>query len=217
MLRGRNPANFLSDDCWMNSDFEIKLQRCCDIQNRRGHASLFARETSEDKQIVELATAREWAESAGAKYGIVVSGIVSNSNSNVAPDCFAQLNGGQIGIELTELVDPELLRCVAAERKSDRVFSAYHGIGFQQAQWDQTRFCHALNEILAKKDKKYEGQSFRADVLIVHTDEPWLSPHDVERWLAQNTFEHRPSLKTVYFLMTYVPGYSLHWPVFQVY
>ena len=60
------------------------LRRWMRIMNDRGHASMFARKTS-DKAIVERSTAEEWCKAVRGKYGLTVDGVESNPDQNGVP------------------------------------------------------------------------------------------------------------------------------------
>ena len=186
------------------------------IMNERGHAPMFARKTPEDLAIVERSTAREWCRAVHSKYGLNVDNVTSNPDPKGVPDCFANLNGQEISIELTELVDGPLLDQICDAQGRGQVISAHVGEAFLSSLWDEQRFNRALSDRFSAKSNKYLRNNEVVDALIIHTDEPWLSPQQVEEWIPHCELKPTNQIKSAYLLMTYAPGYSIDWPVFQI-
>ena len=182
----------------------------------RGHAGAFARKTDEDLAIVECQTANEWCKSVADKYGLMVDRVIRGPAFNLPPDCYAELDGRRISLELTEWVDGDFIRSNRDAESQALLPSAYHGDGFVRSQWNETRLRRELAKRLKSKDEKYQRGS-TIDVLIIYTGEPWLDPYKVERWLAGPFFEQCKSIRSAYLLMTYRPGYSDNWPVYRLY
>lgn len=189
------------------------LERRVGIMAQRGHAPMFARETVEDLANVERKTANEWAQAARDKYGIEVRAIRSNPIPNGVPDCFALQNGTTISLELTEVVDGALLNDI----KKGKFSSAFAGQGFERSQWSGSRLAAYLIAAIEKKHAKYERNGERVDVLILHSDEPWLDPYNVENWLRWRLPRPRARIGSAYFLLTYHPHFSPNWPVFRLF
>lgn len=199
-----------------DSDLYEGVERWAGIMNERGHASAFARLNTEDKQIVERSTAQDWCDAVRHNYGLVVEKVRSNPDPNGVPDCFADCNGETISLELTELVDAELLDEISKARKRGVVLTSYSGEGFQKAQWDESRFTQMLSRRLDAKKTNYERNNAIVDVLIIHTDEPWLSPAQVQEWLPRCELEPNQYVRSAYLLMTYCPGDPESCPVFRI-
>jgi hypothetical protein len=191
-----------------------ELRRWARLMNERRHATVFAQETIEDRMIVELSTLREFCTSVHTKYGLVLERIANGPAPNKSPDCYAELLGARISLELTELT--EILGQIREAEKHDISASAYHGEVFQKSQWSKDRLQNSLSGILDKKSDKYRN-TVDIDILIIHTDEPWLDPRCVEEWLSVSKFAAREAIRSAYLLMTPFPGYSNNWPVFRLY
>ena len=163
-----------------------------DLMNtRNGYSSWFAKGSAEDQTIVEISTTRDWAEAVLDKYGLQIQNIRSNPFRNGVPDCFASLNSDAIEIELTELVDEQLLTRIQSEEEADLRLSPFHGEGFDLAYWSKDRFLEELKKCIDKKELKYSARGIVVDFLIVHTDMNWLLPHEVELWLADHNCKQR--------------------------
>jgi len=203
----------------MDEDNDLEGAKAkADVMNERGgHASVFARKTPEDLQIVERAAACEFSESVQAKYGLQIDNIESNPEKNGVPDCFANHEGRRIGIELTELVDGSLLDDIRNTSIDEPAINAYSGEGFVRAQWDEARFSKDLSERICCKVRKYQKNGHAVDILIVHTAEPWLKPERVEKWVSLSNLKPTVQIRSAYLLMDYVPGYSENWPVFRIF
>ena len=182
------------------------LEYWADLQSNRRHAPAFARNNAQDKIVVERATVFESARSLGAVGGSQLDSIVAGPD-NAYPDFTARLDGKAIAIELTELLhSPGILRRAAKGR-----------LNFEGLQWTEGRFRERVSERINSKGDKLSKRGRSADVLILHTDEPWLSPQMIEHWLDREAFSRRDEIEEAYLLTTYVPGYAEHWPMFSLY
>lgn len=175
---------------------------------------MFAR-TNNDKALVETSTAREFAQSIAAECGIDLCDIQSNPAD--PPDCIGRIGDRCIEIELAELVNADVLSAVAQARKQNRRVTSHDEL-FLDAQWTPDLLKDRVDRLLDKKQAAYADLAGGpVDVLLIHTDEPWLSPNDVKSWLESLSFTPRPAFKSAFLLMTYHPGYSEHWPVFRLF
>ncbi len=182
------------------------LEYWADLRSNRRHASAFARNNAQDKLVVERATVFEWARSFGAAGGGQPDSIIAGPD-NKFPDFTAQLDGKTITIELTELLHfPEILKRAAKAR-----------LNFEDIQWTEAHFRERVNARLNAKCNMLSERGRSADILILHTDEPWLSPQMIEDWLSREAFCRRDEVDEAYLLTTYVPGYAEHWPIFRLY
>jgi hypothetical protein len=85
--------------------------------------------------------------------------------------------------------------------------SAFQGEGFFASQWDDARFARHLVDCIRKKEVKYTRNRNFFDVLIVRTDEPWLSPYHVEERLQKVGPLSAEGIRSAYLLMSGNPGY----------
>ncbi|EEW26845.1 hypothetical protein [Rhodobacter ferrooxidans] len=182
--------------------------------NSRGHAGVFAQQRGIlERRDLELSVALEWARSAAAVFGLDVTEIRSNPAD--PPDCVASVNGRQVGIELTELVDGELLAELKFRSEQDgRRITSHHSTVFMRAQWDEMRFRAYIDRLL---DKKAAKAKVPFDFLVVYSAETYLSCELVRQWMTNAPFAPRAGIGAAHFLMDYVPGVSEHWPVFRLY
>ncbi len=176
---------------------------------------MFGRRSQSDRVIVEVSTVEEWARAVASEFGTHVTGICICKDD--PPDCIATIDGRHISIELAELVDSN--RIIDSVKAVEAGYEPphYHGKSFEKAQWSKDRFFTELNSLIDKKDLKYQKNKFVFDVLLIHTDETWLSPVQAKSWLAEDKIETRISFKSAFLLMTNEPGYANHWPVFQLF
>ncbi len=189
-----------------------ELRRVIDMMNRRGHSHEFAVETALDRKAMERLTAVEWATSSRSKFGLSVTNIRSSDHD--PPDCIGLLAGNEISIELTELVNPKILRAIDAARKNGQRITASDEL-FDAAQWTPDLLQSGIQDRITDKDARYDGR-ICVDVLIIHTAETWLSPFDVEKWLPTFSFGVPHNIGSSFLLMRYHPGYSETWPVFSL-
>ena len=196
----------------MGKDENDGLKPWSVAMNKRG---IFGRRTQQDKPIVDASTATDWATAVKSVFGLRVTNI--NSCETDPPDCYANFEGRRISIELAELVDGNRLKESVAAIDAGKEPPHNQGQAFFDTQWSKDRFFKQLSALIDKKNTKYERDKLVFDVLIVHTDEPWLSARQVEYWLAETNIEPRGSFKNAYFLITYDPAYADHWPVFHLF
>lgn len=175
------------------------------LMTARGHAPAFARNSQHDKRIVERSTVREWIE-AVEKVELIRVRDLAEGPPNEFPDFRATVSGKDISIELTELLhSPSVLKSAAKG-----------GLTFEDVQWTEAHFRTRLQERVYSKIAQLSKNNRRCDFLILHTDEPWLLPNDVKRWLAEEPFAPPKEIGAAYLLMTYVPGWADHWPIFRL-
>jgi hypothetical protein len=154
---------------------------------------------------MERATVREWAKAVEAVEKCEVTEI-SPGPDNAFPDFTAKLGGNPISIELTELLhSPNVLR--GASRGQ---------IAFEKIQWTEGHFRQRVQDRLCAKSNNILKSGGFCDVLVLHTDEPWLSPCSVKQWLAGGAFPAQRAVGSAYLLMTYVPDWATHWPIFRL-
>lgn len=199
-----------------------ELKRWTEIERRRGYAKKYARETAEEGAVVELDTAKEWAEAALTLWGMRVTNLRSNSDLKGVPDVFGIMDGSEIGIELTEFVDGDFLDKVRASKPNAapmglHKYNSHFGQGFADSQWSEARFVSLLRESIEKKNTKYVRNGHVVDVLVLHTDEDWLTIENVEEWLKPEEFSPYPALRSCYFLMYRRPGTDDPATVFKIF
>jgi len=198
----------------MSLDDISEINRIASMMNKRGHAHLFARETAVDKHINEHIVFQEWCEAMLAEFGKKIELVQQGFDS--APDFFAKCEGRKISVELTELVNSEILEQVARTRKAGERATAVSM--FDAAQWTKPLFEERIITLLDSKHKKYMRRepSLVMDALVIYTDEDWLSPFNVSEWLNNIRIDPRSSFNSVYLVQTYFPGYAEHWPLFKL-
>ena len=189
------------------------VERWARLITERRHASVFARKTPEDKRVVERATAGEWAESVAAEFGIQIDRLWQPDAD--PPDIIVEIAGQELSLELVELVDERRLRDGSASKVTRRPQPSPRQ-KFEFALWGDQRLRTELGALLDRKQSRYrQGEAF--DILVVHTDEPWLRAHDVRHWLSRGPFAKRSCFRSAYLLLTYDPNEGPHWPVFRLY
>jgi hypothetical protein len=156
---------------------------------------------------MEIGTALEWAESMREKFGMAVKNVRRPEKD--PPDCIGDIDDHTISIELTELLHPHAQRgrpgTVSPETPLEAVL------------WSTGDFIKGIESRLDDKQENYGAKQFTVDVLIIHTDEGWLSVDLIEDTLTRWAPEARENIKSAYLLKTYVPGRGEHWPVFRLY
>lgn len=187
-----------------------------DAMNARGHAGGFAKDGNQrPKAEIEMDVASEWRRSALTRFGLNFDRVLHNPND--PPDIFAEIGGLRKSVELTELVDGALIDQLSRESQATgRRVTSHHGAHFWAALWDETKFRRRIDEILDTKNRKYALRNLHIDYLVIYTDEAFLSPPQVETWLASGRFVPRSHLGDAHLLLNYVPGREPTWPLFSL-
>lgn len=193
------------------SDDEDPLSRWTRIGNKaHGYAGIFNSETSDDKRIVERCTLEEWRKSIAIEYGIEIG--EPEYNPNDPPDFFVRMGDQRLGIELVQLIEQK-----HKERASVNE-TPFEGQLFEDMQWSESRFISKLNQLVTKKGIKYAKTGIQIDVLLIHTDETWLTSIQAQEWLKHAKISLHPNISNVSLLFFYEPGRGVkHWAVLPVY
>ena len=189
----------------VGEDEERSLEDIVNVINRRGHAHMFARGGPITKEMVEMGVAQEWVASMGGEFSVDVSEIRQSLTD--PPDCYATISSKTIGVEITELVNGDVLKQISQGKAPL----------FEQKLWNLKSFSEAINRRLDEKSKNYQRNNATIDVIVIHTDEDFLSPFDISRWLAEQQFRPRDCIMNAYLLRTYFPGFRDWWPIFKLY
>jgi hypothetical protein len=194
-----------------DADDDGSLEYWVNIMNMaHGYGAPFNHKTAEDKAIVELATCRQWCESITAEFGLTVGEPVHNPSD--PPDCYVNIEGQRLGVELVQLVEPE------HKRRASKGESPYGGQLFMDMLWSKERLESRLNGVLTKKATNYEKNGHTVDALIIHTAETWLNSTQAGEYLELIELQTHPNVLSAFLLFDYEPGgKSRHWPVFWLY
>jgi len=166
------------------------------IAKSRGYADSFGWPPDRDLEehgVVKLFC--EALEKVGKSF-IDGNSIMSRGRGNDPPDCEANdLDGNLIGIEVTELVDPEAIIAF----KKNQVY--------EWAEWDKTKLIAAINNRLDAKDipGKIKGGPYASYILIVHTDEPLLNADYAKTLLKEYRFAKRILIDRAFLFIFYDP------------
>jgi len=131
---------------------------------------------------------------------------------------YAEINGHAVSIEVTELVDGDIIKSIDRSRRGKSP-ALTGGFLFNRLQWSKDRFFNAIQNRIDGKYTKYSSRipKIEIDVLLVCSTEPWLSPHDLSTWVSSGSLKQRHSFKAAYLIKTYDPSFSKsHWPLFKL-
>ena len=182
--------------------------------NSRGHAGSEAKKNP-SKRIVEQSILENWRIAARAALGLDVKEV--SMNAQEPPDAYATIKGSRVAVELTELVNGELLSALKQATKETGVrVTSSHGLFFEQPQWTEARFLAEVEKCVIKKQSNYERSGKLIDYLVISTAENWLRPSQVEQWLDSWAPPNAPNLRNIHLLMAYAPGWTSGHPVFAV-
>jgi len=127
------------------------------------------------------------------------AGCCQYSNVAIAehdpPDCIAtDEEGNTVGIEVSELVDEE------AVRRNQQGKDVYR-------LWDADSVIDHIQQILLNKDgKPYQGGPYAKLILVIHTDEPEITPECYIPIIQQHTFAGMRQIDEAYLLFSYIPA-----------
>lgn len=177
-------------------DDSDELARWAEIMNKsNGYGGVFNYWTRDDKAVVELSTAREWCRSIAAEYGWTVG--EPEHNVKDPPDCHISIEGRRLSVEPRQLVERE------HKQRAVRGETPYAGQLFMDAQWSKERLLAKLIEAIQEKGRKYESADKTIDVLLIHTEEPWLTSTQAREWLSDVKIEPHPRLASAFLLFNY--------------
>jgi len=184
-------------------------------QDKRGHGSDRLSPGPQDPalcQLKERDVATAFATEYARQFGKQITHVRSVEHD--PPDCSAQLAGGTIGIEITELVKGEMRHDNATDwkRQEERKqpggkFSPQQALeqkqrnyrrNYQRSLWTEPEFLERLQRLIEKKDgngRLVKWAEARPVMLVVFTDDQNLRRVDVESWLdgsmfSANNLEH---------------------------
>jgi hypothetical protein len=130
-----------------------------------------------------------------------ITSITSRGRGNDPPDCEANDFGGNlIGIEVTELVNPEAI--IAFKRNQV----------YEWADWDRAKLIDAINKRLGEKNifGLIKGGPYAGYILIIYSDEPILNPDYVKELLKGYWFDRRNLIVRAFLLIFYDPMYKTY-------
>lgn len=170
---------------------------------QRGYADF---DTWPDRRVRDLGLGRDFADELRVNFGTELSNLHVVPAGCDPPDLIA----GDIGIELTELVDPYMVRGAVLQRRAGASPSQYR-------DWSQQQLLERLRQIVRRKDcaAVKHGRKLSGYWLVVHTDEPGLTPAVVtahlEGWLPMSC----QLLTRCFLLMSYFPDHAGR-PLFEL-
>lgn len=179
MAKGRNNE-------WAELDKEWE-------KNHRPHAGHFSWES--DRSIAEEGVLTEFIDAMKLDDQLFFKESRHRGEGNDPPDCEAEhVDGGLVGIEITELVDESSIR------------SATKGQPYDWKDW-RDDLVPTLESIIGRKDnpKKLKGGPYRDYVLLIHTDEPWLELEHTRQLLESHVFPETRLITMAYLLISYDP------------
>lgn len=120
--------------------------------------------------------------------------LIARGQGNDPPDCEAVLqDGGKLGIEVTELVDTEIL------------MAHMNGNTERKAHWNKGKLIGALAKRLEVKNASnhIKGGPYELYMLVIHTDEPELNFDRSSQLLDGHVFRHLSLIQRAFLLMSY--------------
>lgn len=199
------------------------LKRIAHSEQRRGHATWFHAD-KEFQGPMEVEATAQWAREMNKRHGHGIGKI--RKNPEVYPDCLAELNGGKIGVEVTELVDQDTIKAyqeVGKLQKSGKFkeldpSERLNLLDRMDPEWPLDKFRERLAERVSDKDKRSRDGSLDRQFLLIVTDEPDLDEATLEGHMASIVFPRPNNFDGVYVMASYVPnaGGDGYYPVFEV-
>jgi hypothetical protein len=111
------------------------------------------------------------------QFGMNVADMLSREPGQDPPDCVATLDGCFSGVEVTELIDRQVVEQNLRQPGSPKYFD-----------WDNPTFLAALQDRIDAKDRAWQGEPYERRVLVIHTDEFFLDRDTVDRFLKKAEF-----------------------------
>jgi hypothetical protein len=167
----------------------------------------WGRVSSENKSFVDCDLIYDVAPAFSAEFGMELSAVREGSDP---PDVVAIHEGRETSIELVELLKQTVRQKRAVGQQ----------VTFDEQLWSREEFIAAVNALLDKKEATYQRRKdrFTTDILLIHSCEIWLDAIAVNQWLAAETFDPRPTIRSAYFTQERLPNYNKpHWPLHRLY
>ena len=166
-----------------------------DKKKRRKYAGFFEGGTKEQK---ELFVSQEWLNTSGIdnEYNESTLSLVDDQ----WPDCQIETNSGDLcGIEVTELVDQEVIQL------NERGKDVYR-------LWTSVEVIEAITERLQTKNNKIHGGKYSKMIVLIHTDEFEILFNEYNEAVSNHTFKNMENIDEAYLLYSYDPGHK-NYPV----
>jgi hypothetical protein len=185
----------------MDEDKEIELfrfMRDAGKQPRRGYSDFF--NWPIDRELEEWGIVDAFKRSLEKSKAGFFDQVTARGRGNDPPDCEATLfNGRKLGIEVTELVDPEA------------IMAYKNGDVDQWAEWSREKLINSITKRLKAKDisKNIKGGPYDIYVVIIHTAEPILSFDYIYPILSKYIFKYYSIIDRAFLLMSYDQKYKL--------
>ena len=209
-------------------------------EEKRGYPS-FWHADNDTQNSMEVGATRAWTEELNNR-GFAIRICTIRKNSEEFPDCIAEMDRRQIGVEVTELTvtDKERKQYVKAvdmavgvddnEQTTDRLKKAQSSRLKTRVPnapgWDSESFRKKIEDVVKKKDKKAQHwtdkgklESVDEKVLLIVTDEQNLSEDKVDEYLDSITVPRAKHFDKIYLMLSYQPGGddgNGYYPVFDV-
>ncbi|MNQ57654.1 hypothetical protein D3C85_718190 [compost metagenome] len=181
------------------------LDEWVSLRVARRHGSAFARRNAEHKAIIERAVMLEWQGSMHRAFSIAFQ-AVERGPDNAFPDFFVRINEAKLSVELTELLHSEGI-----------VRRAYNAkLTFEETWWTNDHFKARVIEAIKKKADNAYKRGQHIDVLLLHTDEPWLTSARLDEMCSALALEPPSVIRSAYLLKTYCPDVG-YWPVHRLF
>lgn len=161
-------------------------------QKKRGYSDFFTWPL--DRQLEEWAIVDSLKESLEMANAGFFNSVVARGRGNDPPDCEANLyEGGKLGIEVTELVDPAA------------IMAYKNGDTSQQAEWSEDKLIKAITHRLKAKDisTNLKGGPYAQYALVIHTDEPLLNFDYTYPVLSKIAFHDYSLIDRAFLLMSF--------------
>ena len=179
-----------------------EVSRWVDLFNARGIAGCGARETEEDKLIVECDKIREFANTIERLAGKSITKI--EHQKPPLPDFCAVAEQQTLGIELTEFIDPKALKESKYIRKTPEHPLHKEAITFHT---DYLWFSELLETRIRSKDQRYANRQNKIDVLLIWNEALDVGIEDTDNWLKRFETPAISSITSIYFQSWYHPSY----------
>ena len=174
-------------------------ERTRDRNRKRGHAN-FWNAVNEDQGLMEVYATKEWAKEMNERGWQIDMGTI-RQNPETYPDCLAEMDGKQIGVEVTEMVDRK-----AIDEQNPI------------PPWLLDKFLEHLSERVQEKDKRVRDSSLSKQFLLIVTDEANLDEATLSEYLKTIELQQPRHFDGIYVMMSYTPNPAEqgYYPVFEV-
>jgi len=151
-----------------------------------------------NKKLKEMTVSKEWLRTYGTAHGYNEESLVAVDDQ--WPDCEVKMSTGELcGVEVTELVDSEVIKLNEKDKDVYRL-------------WSDQDIIEGIEKRLRTKNTKSHGGKYQKLIVLIHTDEFEIAYDAFNKIIEGHEFSGLKNIDEAYLVYSYDPRYK-HYPV----